>query len=257
MRPSSCSRTNTSVTAAERLSSIVKRSRDQSTDAPSLRIWRAIVPPDSSFQRHTRATNSARPSATRCSPCWFELTLDHHLGRDARVIGAGLPQRAPALHPVKSRQRVHQRVLERVTHVQGAGDVRRRNHDAVRRSIARGREPPRGFPALRRFALRFRRASSSCPSGWALSEIVRLGVRPVLAVSSPAAPGQRLRRFVGAHDLEHPRVALEARRRVVAEVDEHVAVRRPAGRRSRSAPGSPPRRPSRRATRSVARNSGR
>ncbi len=77
-----------------------------------------------------------------------QLPLDHHLGCDARVIGACLPEHAPAFHPVKSRQRVHQRVLERVTHVQRAGYVRRRNHDAVRRSVARGREPSSGFPAL-------------------------------------------------------------------------------------------------------------
>ncbi len=55
-----------------------------------------------------------------------ELAFHHDLGGDARVVGAGLPQRVVARHAVVAGERVHQRVLEGVAHVQRAGDVRRR-----------------------------------------------------------------------------------------------------------------------------------
>ena len=83
----------------------------------------------------------------------FDLALDQHLGRDARVVGAGLPERGLAEHPVVARERVHQRVLKGVAHMQAAGDVRRRQHDAVgvARGIVIGREIaallPYGIPA--------------------------------------------------------------------------------------------------------------
>jgi hypothetical protein len=81
-----------------------------------------------------------------------QLPLDHHLGGDAGVIGAGLPQAVMTLHPVIAGQRVHDGVLEGVAHVQGAGDVRRRDHDAVGRALAAGGEIvsffPEGVPAL-------------------------------------------------------------------------------------------------------------
>jgi len=53
----------------------------------------------------------------------IELALDHHLRGNAGVIGARLPQRVVAAHAVVAGQRVHQCVLEGVTHVQTAGDV--------------------------------------------------------------------------------------------------------------------------------------
>ena len=80
-----------------------------------------------------------------------QLPFHHHLRGDPRVVGARLPQGVMALHPVVAGQRVHDGVLEGVTHVQGAGDVRRRNHDAVGRAPAAGRETalflPEGVPA--------------------------------------------------------------------------------------------------------------
>ena len=88
------------MTARESASSIVKYSRDQSHEAPSRRIWRVIAPPDCSFHAHTRSTNFSRPRSWRDVPSGFELALDHHLRRDARVVGAGLPQRVVALHAV-------------------------------------------------------------------------------------------------------------------------------------------------------------
>jgi hypothetical protein len=48
---------------------MVKRSRDQSQEAPSRLSWLTIAPPDSSFQAQTRRTNSSRPSARRSGCC--------------------------------------------------------------------------------------------------------------------------------------------------------------------------------------------
>ena len=61
----------------------------------------------------------------------FQLPLDDHLGRDACMIGARLPQGVVALHPVVAGEGVHDSVLECMTHMQTAGDIRWRKHDAV------------------------------------------------------------------------------------------------------------------------------
>ncbi len=60
-----------------------------------------------------------------------ELALDHHLGGDAGVIGARLPQHVAAAHALEPAQHVLQRVVEGVSHMQGAGDVGRRDDDAI------------------------------------------------------------------------------------------------------------------------------
>ena len=77
-----------------------------------------------------------------------DLALHHHLGRDARVVGAGLPERPAPVHAVVADQRVHDRVLERVAHVQRAGHVGGRNHDAVRLAAGAGDEVSLPLPAL-------------------------------------------------------------------------------------------------------------
>ena len=56
----------------------------------------------------------------------LELSLDHDLRGDAGVIGAGDPDGVEAAHPVIAGERVHDGLVERVPHVQGAGDIRRR-----------------------------------------------------------------------------------------------------------------------------------
>src|SRR5581483_8772827 len=61
-----------------------------------------------------------------------ELLLDHVLRGDARVVVAGLPERVEASHPVPADERVLDRAVERVAHVQLAGDVRRRHADDER-----------------------------------------------------------------------------------------------------------------------------
>ncbi len=64
-----------------------------------------------------------------------ELALHHVLGGDPGVVHARQPQGVVALHAAPPDQRVDQRVVEGVTDVQGAGDVRRRDDDGVRRSL--------------------------------------------------------------------------------------------------------------------------
>ena len=65
----------------------------------------------------------------------LQLLLDDDLRGDARVIRAHLPQRVVAAHPVVADHQVHQRLLERVAHVQRAGDVGRRQLNAERRRV--------------------------------------------------------------------------------------------------------------------------
>ena len=61
----------------------------------------------------------------------LQLPLDHNLRGNAGVVGANNPVGIVAQHAVITDQRVHQRLLEGVAHVQGAGDVRRRQLDGV------------------------------------------------------------------------------------------------------------------------------
>ena len=58
------------------------------------------------------------------------LTLNHHLGSDTRVVGTGLPQGVFTLHALVANHGIHDGLLESMTHMQTAGDVRRRDHDA-------------------------------------------------------------------------------------------------------------------------------
>jgi hypothetical protein len=59
-----------------------------------------------------------------------ELALDHHLGGDAGVIGARLPEHVAAAHALEAAQDVLQGVVESVAHMQGSRHVGRRDHDA-------------------------------------------------------------------------------------------------------------------------------
>ena len=60
------------------------------------------------------------------------LTLNQHLGGDTGVVGARLPQGVATLHAAETDQGVHDRVVKTVTHVQAAGDVRRRGGSPLR-----------------------------------------------------------------------------------------------------------------------------
>src|SRR5205807_4372507 len=66
-----------------------------------------------------------------------ELALHDHLGRDARVVGAGDPEGVEALHALHAHHDVLQGDVERVSHVQRARDVRRRDDDRERLLLRR------------------------------------------------------------------------------------------------------------------------
>ncbi len=103
-----------------------------------------------------------------------ELAFHHHLRGNAGVIRAGLPQRAVAAHAVIPGQRVHQRVLERMAHVQGAGDVGRRDHDAVGADQRPTARSSRCAPSARKCAARWRPDGRSCPwLSWLLPPYLR------------------------------------------------------------------------------------
>ena len=77
-----------------------------------------------------------------------QLALDDHLRGDAGMVAARLPQGVVAQHAVVADEGIHDGVLEGVAHVQGAGDVRRRNHDGVGLAAAAGGEVVALFPAV-------------------------------------------------------------------------------------------------------------
>ena len=64
-------------------------------------------------------------------PSRIELALDHHLGRDAGMVGADHPERVLALQPGMADQHILQGVVEGVADMEAAGDVRRRNDDRI------------------------------------------------------------------------------------------------------------------------------
>ena len=70
----------------------------------------------------------------------LKLALDHHLGRNAGMIRAALPQGIGAPHALIADQNIHQGLLKGVPHVQTARHVRGRQHDAIGRAPAAGRE---------------------------------------------------------------------------------------------------------------------
>ena len=73
-----------------------------------------------------------------------------HLGRDGRVVGAGKPESGIALHPLEADQDVLKALVERVPHVELAGDVGGRHEDGIRLllGIALGGECAALFPLL-------------------------------------------------------------------------------------------------------------
>ena len=83
----------------------------------------------------------------------LQLALHHDLRGDAGVVRARQPQRVGALHAVVARQAVHDRLVEGMAHVQGAGDVGRRQLDGEGGRAVLGRLACRGSrPARSRAA---------------------------------------------------------------------------------------------------------
>ena len=84
-------------------------------------------------------------------PLGDQRPLDLGLGGDPGVVGAQDPFRAPAAHAVIASQAVLDRVVQRMAHVQHAGDVGRRDGDRVvlvRRALRGGMEQPGLQPFL-------------------------------------------------------------------------------------------------------------
>ncbi|CCW16631.1 hypothetical protein EBBID32_9680 [Sphingobium indicum BiD32] len=59
------------------------------------------------------------------------LPLDHHLGRDARMVGADHPQRILSAQPLITDHDVLQRIVERMADMQAAGHIGRRIDDRI------------------------------------------------------------------------------------------------------------------------------
>ena len=87
------------------------------------------------------------------------VTLGHHLGGDAGVIRAWLPQRVKAAHSVPTDQDILQGVVECVPHVQGARHIWRGNHDrktvCTRLCVCTGCERIRCLPGCKQAGLGF------------------------------------------------------------------------------------------------------
>ena len=97
-----------------------------------------------------------------------EFPLNNHLCCDARMVCTDLPQGVFTLHTLVTSQSIHDCMLESVTHVQAAGDVRRRNHDAVGVAFTGWGEVTFLFPVFIQGLLDFVRLVSSihCASFW-------------------------------------------------------------------------------------------
>src|SRR5450830_273130 len=78
----------------------------------------------------------------------FELAFHQHLRGNTGVVGARLPQGVAALHATETDQRIHDRIVEAMAHVQAASDVRWRNHDGVGIARALRSEIIFGLPGL-------------------------------------------------------------------------------------------------------------
>jgi hypothetical protein len=125
---------------------MVKASRDQSQEAPRRFSCSRIVPPDCAFHAQTWDRNSSRLRSRRWIWDLAKLAFDDHLRGDARMVGARLPERVEAAHPVPAGQHVLQRVVEGMAHMQDAGHVGRRDHDRERLGPGSGvRARPKAF----------------------------------------------------------------------------------------------------------------
>ncbi len=138
------------MTARDSPSSMVKRSRDQSQEAPRRFSWLTIVPPECSFQAQTRFRNSSRPSSRRLGSCFSDqLPLDKALGCDARVVRPRLPKHVAPAHALEPRQHILQRVVQRMPHVKRTRHVWRGNHNRKGLGFGVDREHAPGAEGLR------------------------------------------------------------------------------------------------------------
>ena len=99
---------------------------------------------------------------------FHELTLNHHLGRDAGMVGSRLPQHVAAAHALEAAQHVLERVVERMAHVQRARHVGWRDDDAIGLGVpalgAAGTKGLRLLPGRPHAALDFEQVDKSSRS---------------------------------------------------------------------------------------------
>ena len=107
-----------------------------------MRDDRSATPPSTAGRARRMPRGQGCADRAAATPC---AAFNDHLSRDAGMVDAWLPQRVPSVHAPISAQDILQCIVERVPHMQIAGDVRRRNHDAkrLRRRPFRAARPER------------------------------------------------------------------------------------------------------------------
>ena len=113
-------------------SSIVKRSRLMSSEAPTRRCWLRIVSRVSRTNSHIASRYFSRPRVWRVSPFFGEDLVQDVLGGDRGVVQAGQEERRPALHSGVAGHQVFDGGALGVAQVQRAGHVGRRLDDDER-----------------------------------------------------------------------------------------------------------------------------
>ena len=118
---------------------MVKRSRDQSHDAPRRRNCCEMIPPDSAFHSHTRFRNASRPMARRSVlfSFWSNRSTTIWVAMPG-MVGAGLPQHIAPAHPLEADQDILDGIVERMAHVERARHVGRWDHDGEGFSLGLG-----------------------------------------------------------------------------------------------------------------------
>ena len=109
-------------------SSIVNRSRSQSREQPMRFSWPMISPPYCSFHRQTRSTNASGRARGDRSSFWSSRSTTTCVAIPAWSIPGTQSAAGPR---IRADQDVLDRATERVTDVEPARHVRRRDHDAV------------------------------------------------------------------------------------------------------------------------------
>ena len=106
----------------------------------------AVIPQELPALLHERLA----PEVAVVDPLVGEEPDDHALERDRRVVVARLPERVVVAHPVPADQGVLARRVQGVAHVEGPGDVRRRQRDHERRArvVGLGVVEALGLPGL-------------------------------------------------------------------------------------------------------------
>ena len=209
-----------------------------------------IVAPDSSRQFQTRLHELLAPELLARQVHPPEHALDHVLRRDAGVVGAADPERVAALHAPQADDHVLHRAVERVPHVQGAGDVGRRHgdHERLAGVVRLGGERARRLPAREHRRLDgggvvARLGLEACAGGGVHApRILGPGPQPLRRGCGAARRPARGTARAGGRRRRRPRSAAGGRR---GRARAGCAARRRASRGARGNAAAPPVRRSR------------